>query len=106
MDEGNPFQRILEAARRLAKRLRLRQSAIIGSPPSARHVPADAAKHAAEFARRYANEIDYHASIRMTQLGIPTDRIGATKYGYAHRSFFAKEVAATARKRGVSPGYR
>ena len=81
MDKGNPFQRILEVARRLAKRLRPAPSGIIGSPPSARRVPADAAEHAADFARRHANEMDYHASNRMTQLGIPTDRIGATKYG-------------------------
>ena len=64
---------------------------MIGLPTSARRVPHDAAEHAADFAHRYADSMNYHVENRMMELGIHTDRIGARKYGYPHRAFWPEE---------------
>jgi hypothetical protein len=45
--------------------------------PLGQHIPADAADHAADFANRYAEPLDWQAAIRMEELGIPRDRIGS-----------------------------
>ena len=43
---------------------------MIGTPPSARPMWHDPAAHARDFARRYAEPMDYHVAQRMTELGI------------------------------------
>src|SRR5436309_2511860 len=75
---------------------------MVGDPPSARRVPADAGLHALDFAHRYAEPMDYHVENRMLQLGIPPDRIGATKHRYPHRAFWAEERTGG----GNAPGRR
>jgi hypothetical protein len=64
---------------------------MIGTPPSARHIPADRGLHAADSSHRYAEPMNDHVASRMRELGIPTDRIGATKYGFPHRAFWPEE---------------
>jgi hypothetical protein len=39
--------------------------------------PSDPADHAEDFAHRWADVLDYLAGDRMTELGIPTDKIGS-----------------------------
>ena len=63
-----PFQRIRDF---------FRKPAMIGMPPSQRHMWHDPAAHARDFAERYADPMNYHVETRMMELGIPTDRIGA-----------------------------
>ena len=62
---------------------------MIGTPPSKRSLWHDPAEHARDFAERYAEPMNYHVENRMMEFGIPTDRIGARKYGYPHRDFLA-----------------
>ena len=62
----------------------------------------DPAEHARDFAERYAEPMNYHVENRMMALGIPTDRIGARKYGYPHRAFWAEETTGG----GNVPGRR
>ena len=55
---------------------------MVGVPPSRRPaIPTDAAEHALDFSHRYAELMNYHVENRMMELGIPTDQIGARKYG-------------------------
>lgn len=56
--------------------------------------PSDPAEHAKDFARRYAEPLDYHAGQTMIELGIPTDRIGARDpdNGFRHASFHPTET--------------
>lgn len=75
---------------------------MIGTPPSARQVPADPGLHAVDFSHRYAEPINYHVENRMMELGIPTDRIGATKFGFPHRAFWPEECTGG----GNAPGRR
>lgn len=42
--------------------------------------PTDPAEHAADFARRYAHDMDYLAAQRMTELGIPRHLLGAPDF--------------------------
>src|SRR4051794_32113481 len=65
---ANPFQRIASFFRRKPGR--------IGTPPSARRIPADPAMHARDFSRRYTRDIDLAVSRRMLDLGIDPDQIG------------------------------
>jgi hypothetical protein len=46
------------------------------------HVPADPADHAEDFAHRYAEPLDWLASIRMEELGIPNERIGSNDHDH------------------------
>ncbi len=46
-----------------------------GTPPSARQIPAHPELHALDFAKRYAEPLDYHAAQTMIDLGIPRDLI-------------------------------
>jgi hypothetical protein len=62
----------------------------------------DPAQHARDFAERYAEPMNYHVENRMMELGIPTDRIGARKYGYPHRAFWPEETTGG----GNVPGRR
>jgi hypothetical protein len=39
--------------------------------------PPDAADHAEDFSRRYAGPLDQYCAIRMQELGIPEDKLGA-----------------------------
>jgi hypothetical protein len=39
--------------------------------------PRDPAEHATEFARRYVKPLDRYCALRMEELGIPSDKIGA-----------------------------
>jgi hypothetical protein len=48
--------------------------------PLGRHIPADPADHAEDFAHRYAEPLDWQAGIRMEELGIPRDRIGSNDH--------------------------
>jgi hypothetical protein len=62
---------------------------MIGSPPSARQIPADPALHALDFAQRYAEPIDYLVSQRMLELGIDSKHIGSSDLtqGIRHAAF-------------------
>jgi len=62
----NPFRRFIRRFRKP-----------VGFPLGL-HVPADPADHAEDFAHRYAEPLDWQASIRMDELGIPRDRIGSS----------------------------
>ncbi len=77
----NPFRRIASFFRR--------KPAMIGTPPSARPMWHDPEAHAADFAARYAEPMDYLVSQRMTDLGIPTGQIGSSDllHGIRHASF-------------------
>ncbi len=57
--------------------------------PLGQNVPADPADHAENFAHRYAEPLDWLASIRMEELGIPNERIGANdhEHGLVGRAF-------------------
>src|SRR4051812_19882496 len=52
--------------------------------------PSDPADHAADFARRYAEELEIIAGQAMIDLGIPNDQMGARdpKRNREHHSFF------------------
>jgi hypothetical protein len=91
----NPFRLILSLFRR-------RKPGMIGTPPSARQVPADPGLHAVDFSYRYAELMNQHVENRMMELGIPTNRIGATKYGFPHRAFWPEECTGG----GNVPGRR
>src|SRR5690348_16327325 len=64
----NPLRRLLGLFRR--------KPGMIGTPPSARQIPADPGLHAVDFSRRYAEPINYHVESRMMELGIDPQRIG------------------------------
>jgi hypothetical protein len=92
--------RIVMASRALVAKLHRQHAhepppAMIGTPPSARRVPAvptDPAEHAADFAARYAEPMDYLIEQRMTELGIPDQQIGACAYGVPHSAFWPHET--------------
>jgi hypothetical protein len=90
----NPLRRLFNFFRR--------KPGMIGTPPSARQVPADPGLHAIDFSHRYAEPMDYHVLNRMDELGIPSDRIGARKYGYPRRAFWPEETTGG----GNGPGRR
>lgn len=90
----NLFGRILSFFRR--------RPAMIGTPPSARQVPADVGLHALDFSHRYAEPMNYHVENRMMELGIAPNRIGARKYGHPHRTFWPEETTGG----GNAPGRR
>ncbi len=51
---------------------------MIGTPPSQRPaIPADPAEHAYDFAHRYTEPLDQYCAMRMQELGIPEDKLGA-----------------------------
>ena len=50
--------------------------------PLGKHVPADPADHAEDFARRYAEPLDWQAGIHMEEHGIPKDRIGSNDHDH------------------------
>jgi len=60
-----------------------------GPNPSALAIPTDAADHAADFASRYAEPMDYLVSQRMFDLGIAIGQIGTSdvEHGIVHASF-------------------
>jgi hypothetical protein len=89
MDARGFFSKIRAAAKGLAAKLHRRQPAMIELPPSARQVPADPAMHALDFSERYAEPLDYLVSQRMLDLGIPTEKIGASdrEHGIVHAAF-------------------
>jgi hypothetical protein len=91
----NPFRRILSVFRR-------HKPGMIGTPPSARQVAADPGLHAVDFSHRYTEPMNYHVENRMMELGIPTDRIGAAKYGFPRRAFWPEECTGG----GNAPGRR
>ena len=63
----NPFRRIHDL---------FRKPAIIGTPPSQRPMWHDPAKHARDFAERYAEPLDRLVALRMEELGLSMDQIG------------------------------
>jgi hypothetical protein len=89
----NPFKPIYDF---------IRKSAMVGTPPSKRPLWHNPAEHARDFAERYAEPMNYHVENRMMELGIPTDRIGARKYGNPHRAFWPEETTGG----GNVPGRR
>ncbi len=48
--------------------------------PMGVHVPADPAEHAREFSSRWADKLDAYVAVRMEELGVPPQRIGASDY--------------------------
>jgi hypothetical protein len=90
---ANPIKRIRDF---------FRKPAMIGTPPSERSMWRDPAEHARHFAERYAEPMNYHVENRMMELGIPTERIGARKYGHPHRAFWPEETTGG----GNGPGRR
>jgi hypothetical protein len=82
----NPLRRLFDLFRR-------KPPGMIGTPPSARQVPADPGLHAVDFSRRYFEPMDYHAGNRMTELGIAIDQIGSrdAARGIPHASFHPLE---------------
>src|SRR4051794_17987489 len=91
----NPFRRLFSLFRRP-------KPSMIGTPPSARQIPANAELHALDFAHRYAEPMNYHVENRMMELGIDPNRIGARKYGFPHRAFWPEETTGG----GNVPGQR
>ncbi|MGA2706505.1 MAG: hypothetical protein ABSH35_36280 [Isosphaeraceae bacterium] len=75
------------AAKGLAAKLRRRQPAMTGLPPSARRVPADPAMHALDFSERYAEPLDYLVSQRMLDLGCPSRLPGNRSITWSITSF-------------------
>jgi hypothetical protein len=67
--------------------------AVIGTPPSERGMWPDPVARAHDFARRYAESMDYHAAQRMGELGIPEKKIGRPEpdAGGHWRAFFPHE---------------
>jgi hypothetical protein len=53
--------------------------------------PPDPADHAEDFARRYAQDMDYLTGDRMAELGIPTDQIGSREPGKGHATYIPHE---------------
>jgi hypothetical protein len=53
-----------------------RKPAMIGKPPSRRPTWHDPAKHARDFAERYAEPLDRLVAVRMEVLGLSMDQIG------------------------------
>lgn len=53
--------------------------------------PPDPADHAEDFARRYAQELDYLTGDRMMELGIPTGQVGSRTPGQGHACFIPDE---------------
>ena len=84
--------------------VRFRPPAMVGTPPSARQIPAHPELHALDFAQRYAEPLNYHAEQVMIDLGIPTDQIGASAplHGIQHATFHWRERTGG----GVSPAGR
>jgi hypothetical protein len=53
--------------------------------------PPDPADHAEDFSHRNAQEMDYLSGDRMTELGIPTNKIGSRLPGQGHATFIPTE---------------
>ena len=53
--------------------------------------PPDPADHADDFARRYAQELDYLTDDRMAELGIPTEQTGSRTPSQGHACFMPHE---------------
>jgi hypothetical protein len=111
MSSSRGWQRIISRVVAVAKGLTFKfrlagagepTPAMIGTPPSKRSMWHDPAQHARDFAERHAEPMNYHVENRMIELGIPTDRIGARKYGYPHRAFWPEETTGG----GNVPGRR
>jgi hypothetical protein len=102
MNARDFFSRLRATAMKLIARLR--PPAMVGTPPSARQIPAHPELHALDFAQRYAEPLNYHAEQVMIDLGIPTDQIGASAplYGIQHATFHWRERTGG----GVSPAGR
>jgi hypothetical protein len=70
------FDRFRSAFRKLAALLKREKPAMIGTPPSARQIPADPLVHAREFANDYADELENYVEGRMHALGVSEQQIG------------------------------
>jgi hypothetical protein len=111
MSASRGWQRIISRSTAVAKGLAIKLHpwragepipAMIGTPSSKRATWHDPSEHARDFAERYAEPMNDHVENRMMELGIPTDRIGAPKYGYPHRAFWPEETTGG----GIVPGRR
>jgi hypothetical protein len=105
------FNRITDAARRWAAKLRQKPTEAVVPPvqpvrllAKPEPIPADPAEHAVKFARDWYDRLEFHARRRMRELGIPEHRIGAydIDYDFRHAAFFPKERSGGAN----SPGAR
>jgi hypothetical protein len=68
--------------------------------------PPDPADHAEDFSHRYAQEMDYLTGDRMTELGIPTNKIGSRVPGQGHATLIPHERSSRAFGRRQRPGWR
>ncbi len=94
MDIRGFISKAREAARGFAAKFRRAPPpGMIGTPPSARQISAAPELHALDFAERYAEPLDYHAAQVMTDIGVPTDRIGegSPLHGIKHATFHWRE---------------
>lgn len=66
--------------------------------------PSEPADHAENFAHRWADRLDRYAALRMEELGIPTDKIGADdpRRGIAWRAFDPHERAGGFITKGIT----
>ena len=102
------FNRITDAARRWAEKLRQKPTEAVVPPvrllAKPEPIPADPAEHAVQFAEDWYDRLEFYARQRMRELEIPEPRIGAydIDYGFRHAAFFPKERSGGAN----SPGTR
>jgi hypothetical protein len=94
MNLAGVFSRVKAAAIGLGTKLGPRPPAMLGTPPSARQIPAHPQLHARDFAERYAEPLNYHVENRMMELGIDPAKIGASDadHGIRHAAFMPHEV--------------
>ena len=57
-----------------------------------RKPPSGPADHAEDFSLRYAREMDYLTGDKMTELGIPADKIGSRVPGQGHAAFIPRST--------------
>jgi hypothetical protein len=67
---------ILERLGNLFRRLTEKPPGMIGTPPSARQIPADPVAHARQFANEYVDILENYVEGRMHALGIAEHHIG------------------------------
>jgi hypothetical protein len=99
---GQLFRRTASAAKRIAALFGAGGAleptpAMIGTPPSARRlpaIPADPTQHAREFATEYGDRLEHYFEGRMHALGIPAEQMGASDpdHGVPWRVFFPHEI--------------
>jgi hypothetical protein len=87
---------MIVVAQRLAARLRPKPPGMVGTPPSARTIPAipaDPAEHAADFAIRWVDRLESYVEQRMLALDVPEEVLGNPDFvnKFARRAFIPYE---------------